>query len=71
MDELGWGGGGVADQRRDRIQTQGCGIQVSMQTRAISQALGTAGDVPKVVFVPTQPSEMAFIGEFLAWMFEF
>lgn len=67
---MSWGGG-LADQRPDRIQKQGCGIQVSMQTWAISQALGTAGDVPRVNFAPTQPSKMAFIGEFLAWMFEF
>lgn len=64
VDELGGGGvwGGVADQRQDRIQKQGCGMQVSMQTWAISQALGTAGNVPKVDFIPIQPSKMAFMG---------
>lgn len=68
----GWVGGSVvADQRQDRIQKQGCSMQVSMQTWAISQALGTAEDVPKVDFIPIQPSNMAFIGALTAWMFEF
>lgn len=62
-------GGGVLTRGRSvcRIPKQGCGVQVSMQTGAIHQSLGAVGDVLKADLTPN----MAFVGAFLVWIFEF
>lgn len=63
------GGGVTRGKSVCRIPKQGCGVQVSMQTGAIHQSLGAVGGVPKADLTPIP--NMAFVGAFSVWIFEF
>lgn len=65
----GWGGLLTRGRSASRIPKQGCGVQVVMQTGAIHQSLGAVGEVPKADLTPVP--NMAVVGAFSVWIFEF